>query len=284
MLLAASASIASSWPGAATATNARALECANASEQGQRARDDGHLRTAHDDFALCASADCPAFVRKDCTVWLADVDASFPSIVVSVRGGQGDLTAVRVLVDGAVVREKLDGEPIPVEPGEHVLRVEPATGGRIVEQKLLVRLGEKNRLVDVNVGEAAAASAGGGGEPLPGEPSHSSILRPVGYVVGGVGVVGLGLLAYFGIASISDRNHLSSMCAPTCASSDVDKLKTEEVAADVALAVGVLGVAAGAALVIWGGERQHTPSTGHALVIDVGPTFGGGMARLSGAF
>ncbi len=270
------------WPGRATAANARALECANASEQGQRARDEGRLRAARDDFASCASADCPAFVRKDCTQWLADVDAAFPSIVVSVRGAQGDLTAVRILVDGAVVRDKLDGEPIPIEPGSHVLRVEPAAGGP-VEQRLLVRLGEKNRLVDVTVGPVAAAP---GAERPPASESgerHASLLRPAGYVIGGIGVVGLGLLAYFGIASISDGNHLRSTCAPACAQNDVDKLKTEEVAADVSMAVGILGVAAGVALVIWGGERRAT-STGHALILDVGPTSGGGIARLSGAF
>src|SRR5687767_4739055 len=70
-----------------TADQARADEkenevCASAAEEAQGLQREGKLTQAREKLVLCARASCPAFIRKDCTGWLTEVDKSMPSIVV----------------------------------------------------------------------------------------------------------------------------------------------------------------------------------------------------------
>src|SRR5215470_4150062 len=88
------------WPFAASA-QASKKACIEASEQGQQLRDEGKLIKAREKFLTCVRDTCPGMIRKDCTEWLAGVDANLPSVVVSARDESGhDVTTVRVLLDG----------------------------------------------------------------------------------------------------------------------------------------------------------------------------------------
>jgi hypothetical protein len=196
-------------------------QCLAASDQGQQMRDDGKYRRAREAFAACARDACPALVRRDCVKWLADLDQSSPSIVVGAKDDKGgDLVDVTVLVDGAPLVTKLDGKPVLVDPGAHVLRFE-TRGYPRVEQHVMVHAGEKSRLLVVQFGTPAPpAPAARPAAPSPAAPPQPDTgatpqgTRTSAWVFGGLAVVAFGTEAYFGFTGLSDR---SSLKAQPCA-------------------------------------------------------------------
>src|SRR5262245_49024443 len=98
------------------------LACVTAAETAQQQRSANKLRQARASLHICARDVCPAVVRSDCTQWLAEVEASVPTIVLRAQDPRGaDLTDVKVQLDGAPIADKIDGLPIEVDPGQHVL-------------------------------------------------------------------------------------------------------------------------------------------------------------------
>ncbi len=125
--------------------------CIAAAEQGQSQRDDGQYRTARDSFLKCASDGCPRVIVQSCTKWLRELDESAPTIVLGAKDEQGnDLTDVKVTFDGAPFATELTGKPMTADAGEHVVRFE-RDGSVPVQQKLLLRAGEKARVVSVTL-------------------------------------------------------------------------------------------------------------------------------------
>ncbi len=244
-------------------------DCPTASEEGQRQRDQGHVLQARELFRACAKATCPGVVRKDCTKWLTEIEESLPSIVVAARDGSGnDLTNVKVSVDGKEVATKTDGKAIAIDPGEHVLRFE-ADGLPTATEKIVVRVGEKNRLVKVQLGEAPATTAPVAPAPAPAQPpigpprsgaSESSTPRTVGFVLGGVGILAIGGFAILGGTAKSDLDGLKSTCAPYCAQADLDSVKTRMLVGDILLGTGVAALVVGTVLVLThlGGGSSET--------------------------
>jgi hypothetical protein len=125
--------------------------CIAASEHGQSQRDDGKYRAAHDSFLECSQDACPRVIQQSCTRWLRELEESMPTIVLGARDEHGnDLTDVTVTLDDAPFATLLDGKPVPIDSGPHVLRFQ-REGAPPVEQKLIVRAGEKARVVSVNI-------------------------------------------------------------------------------------------------------------------------------------
>lgn len=121
--------------------------CAADAASGQEARDNAHLIEARKRFAACSSEACPLTIRRDCSEWLAQVNTRIPSLVISVRDASGrDVVDARVSVDGAPFQMTIDGQRRPVDPGPHLLRVDPASGPG-VEQRIVVLDGETLRTV-----------------------------------------------------------------------------------------------------------------------------------------
>src|SRR5687767_2185517 len=86
-----------------TASFARAdvRACVEASEKGQKARKEGRLREARDQFVICQAEGCPAIVKHDCAQWTSEVAQVLPSIVFGARDSKGrDLFDVTVSMDG----------------------------------------------------------------------------------------------------------------------------------------------------------------------------------------
>ncbi|HEY6461525.1 MAG TPA: hypothetical protein VIY73_15265 [Polyangiaceae bacterium] len=265
-------------------------QCLTASDQGQSLRDDGKYHKAREAFAACARETCPSIVRRDCMKWLADLEQSWPSVVVGAKDDKGaDLVDVKVLVDGALLVSRLDGNPAPVDPGEHVFRFETA-GYPPVEQRVVVRAGEKSRLLAVQFatstsapqGEAAAPAAGG----PPDEHRTPRGPRTSAWVFGGLAVAAFGTEAFFGLSGLSDRSHLKSQpCAQTasCAQSSVDSIRTKFTVADIALGVGLVSAAISAYLfIVAPGEPAAAPAPASAL--DVRPVPGGATMDVTGRF
>jgi hypothetical protein len=154
-----------------------------------------------------------------------------------VRDTRGrDLIDTRVSVDGQAVLERLDGKPLLLNPGSHTITAQTARGETIVETVLAIA-NEKNRLVDL--------LAPGAREPSPETPSAG--VGTVPWILGGIGVLGLGAFAYFELAGQSQYRDLRDGCAPThaCSDRDVDAARTNLVLGVVSLGVALvsLGVA-----------------------------------------
>ena len=268
--------------GEARADEVRA--CVTASEQAQQLRDDGKLKQAREQMLVCAREACPAPVRKDCAAWLAALDASVPTIVLSAQDeGKHDLFEVEVRLDGALLKNPLDGKAIPVDPGPHTLRFE-AKGRPPVEERVLVREGEKRRTVMVQlpaVGASASAPSASGAEAAESSaPSASPSRVPVASILlGSVGVAALGSFAAFGILGKNQLSTLRETCGVThsCAEADVSAARVKLTVADVSLGVSV--VAIGVATVLFftqGGKGKEAPAAAMARRIVVAPRPGGG--------
>jgi hypothetical protein len=251
--------------------------CVASSTDGQALRDSGKLTEAREKLVACARDECPVIVRKYCAEWLAQVEDRIPSVVFRAQTADGgDVTDATVTVDGGAAHA-VDGTATRLDPGEHSVRFEHR-GDPAVEMHVVVAETEKGRIVSARFAAKAVAP-----EPSPESSappaSGGGGVSPVAIALAGVGVLGLGSFAYFGLTASSDLNNLRQTCAPTCASSDLDAVKQKALFADISLGVGV--AALGAAAVVFFTSRSE-PSA--AALLDVRPTPGGAVARVGGRF
>jgi hypothetical protein len=271
----------------AAAADKASLACIQASDEGQTARDSGNLLRARELFAKCADPKCPAMIRRDCTSWVEKVEPHIPSIVVGARDAQGhDVLDATVTVDGQPV-DKAQAGPLELNPGPHLVRWEGV--GEPVEMRIALRPQEKNRAVIATLtrpgGSPGATTGSTNDQPAQfgadkgQEPASSGGLPAASYVFGGVGVAALGVFTYFGLRAKHDSNALHDGCAPGCSHADVQALKTKMLLADVALGVGIVGIAAATFFAIRG---ESAPKS--AWQLDVAPEVGGASARIDVRF
>jgi hypothetical protein len=266
--------------------------CLTSYEQAQQLRQQGKLKASREQLAVCSREACPKFIRTDCVKWQEEVVASLPTVVVEARDPQGKETIlVRVVVDGAVMAERLDGRAFDIDPGPHNVRYE--YGDDVIEERVVIREGERNRKLSVSFAKdkegarpALGATPSGGTSSSGGTPERDQTPteRPVPaltYAFAGLGVVGLGTFAFFALKGKSDEDKLKSDCSPNCAKGDVDDLKTKFLIGDVGLGVGIVSLAV--ATVVYATRPSRAVTTG-SLHLDVTPTHGGGTALVGGSF
>src|SRR5438067_7939921 len=101
------------------------------------------LLEARDDLHVCSAASCKAWMVKDCTKWLVDVEARIPSVVVTATDEVGaHVVDAAITADGNAFSSRLDGRAVEIDPGEHVF-VLTLPDGRTATQRALVREGQK---------------------------------------------------------------------------------------------------------------------------------------------
>jgi hypothetical protein len=224
-------------------------QCIDAYEQSQRLRRDGKLRAAHERLVVCSNRACPEAAQLDCTRWLAEVETAQPTIVVSAKGPGGEeMTGVRVLVDGELAAERLDGRAIAVDPGPRRVRVE-SPDARVLEQSALFREGEKLRAIEFSFPPAATPSPGIAPPPMTAAPAPSGWSPPLAsYLLGGAGVVAIGVGIYLDVTGKDQETNLKNTCAPSCSHSDVEAMRTRVLVGDIVLGSGIAAV--GSALII----------------------------------
>ncbi len=297
---------------ARAAGNVTVDRCISASELGQTLRDQGQLLEARGQFVACAHSACPAAIRGECTKWLAGVDTRIPTIAVRAQDPKGeDLLDVRVFVDGKLAKERLDGRSIPVNPGDHRLRVE-YEDAKPVELRILAREGEQNRLIDVTLssGDDAAPPDVPATPPVtssPPGPTTSPVTPPLPppaqswsiaqvptgvWVLGGVGLVGAGTFAYYGNRGKSAVDEMRETCAPRCARSRVDDAQRDATIANVALGLGLTALATAGVWIVLGipssksSQPSQPPARDPAWEVGLGVQVipGGHMTTLRAAF
>jgi hypothetical protein len=287
--------LAASRPGSAQEAEATAperdvkAECAAAYELAQEKRKSGELILARDQLKICIRDACPTFVRNECTEWLAEVETSLPTVVLAARRGDQDVDEVRVTMDGQAIADRLSGTAIPLDPGTHVFRFE-LEGYPPIEQRVLVRVGEKNRRVAVSFGadEAADGTVSSTAEAEADADVVAKGLdkRTVSYALAGLGAAALGSFAFFALTGKSDENDLRDRCSPNCPESDVDSVRTKYLVADISLGVGIasLGAATWFFVMSTKDERKTARRAQTSVRASVQPTRGGAFLGLTRQF
>jgi hypothetical protein len=244
-------------------------ECLNAFDQAQHLRSDGKLIEARDRLQVCGSARCPAPVRADCLQWENDVLAALPTVTFAAVDPSGrDLLDVAVSVDGLRVAERLDARQIPLDPGVHAVRFE-SRGGEVREEQVVVRAGERNRVVRVTLGSTAVATATQASVPPAdhgGPPATSRHVPWLVPVLAGVGVASLtaAALLYFPVVSRVDQ--MRGTCAPACSQSEVDSLMVRRDASWVVAGVGAAALVGAAVVFLLRPTVVVVPTTNGAAV------------------
>jgi hypothetical protein len=232
--------------------------CVDANEEAQDLRLAGELLEARARLAACIAPRCPAPVRDDCVERLRAVDEATPTIAFATTTG-ADLQRVTIALDGHPIAASAAAGPIAVDPGAHQVVFE-WEGSALQTATVVVREGEKDQRVPLP-------------PPATSRPEVASVQRPVGLVVGGVGLAGLalgGVLA--GLAKSTDAQALGDECngnPNTCSAAgarDGERAHAQARAATIALVGG--GVLLGAGAVIYftapGGHRASFGATGGA--------------------
>jgi hypothetical protein len=253
--------------------------CAVAYEKAQEARVDNRLREAKKHLAICAQSQCPAFIRADCAEWFEEVDQSVPSVVFSAVDATGAETGdVRVLIDGALYSERLDGAPLELDPGEHTFRFEHGDEPPI-EQKALIRAGERNRSIQISWFAGKPNDWGPQTEAEPGP------LRPYAYVAGGVAAAALVSFGVFGIMGRQQEKSVKEKCEvnlAACPLDEIDAAESKLLIADISLGVAAVSLLTGA--VLFGLSEPKEQATAGRFSVGVGFAPNGGMARVQGSF
>lgn len=257
-------------------------QCVDASERAQLLRDEKRLIEAEQSALACTSAECPDPVKEDCAQLLERVRAAIPAIVVRAR--PESLLAVKVMVDGRIVAERLTGTAIRIDPGPHAFVFE-AEGRVPIRKRLLIVEGEQNRLVEVDFRlpepEPAKPSPA---ESAPPAPSTSTTPGVGPWILAGAGVGAIGVGTYLGLTGKSDVRDMERTCAPDCESSDIDAAKRRLLAADIAIGVGI-GAVAIAGYWFWSSDEGAIAADNDSAVrLDAGLLRGGGFANAAWLF
>ncbi|MDC0748078.1 hypothetical protein [Polyangium mundeleinium] len=263
-------------PLAAPASATTKKECVASYEQTQSLRKEGKLAQAREAALVCSDNACPRVVRGDCAEWLTEIEKSLPTVVIVARDEKGDETAdVRVFEGDKLVRDRLDGKAMPMDPGEHVLRFE-RDGAEPVTRKVIVHEGDKLVRIEASFKKEPKAP-----EPSPDDAKGSGVpIAPI--VIGGVGLLGLGAAGVIGLLGLSAKSDLEASCAPNCPAADVDPIRTKLLAADITAAASLAIL--GAAAVVYFTSKPRDEQKSAMPRLEFAPTIGGGFVGLRGTF
>jgi len=219
--------------------------CFDAATEGQSLRDAHRLVEARERFRFCAQDECPVSMKGDCAAWLAEVEKSLPSVVVSVRSETGiDLTDIVVLIDGRPVIAMLDGKSMPIDPGPHTFRFVRA-GGTWIERQVVAVEGEKDLRVSI-VLPAPVERA---------EAVHRSTAGPdlrltLAWALTGTGGAALATGAIAGLTAIVNKDAAHCDADRRCDAGPLRTATTAAAVADAGFAAGGVLTAAGVALLL----------------------------------
>lgn len=165
----------------------------------------------------------------------------------------GTPKGAKVLRDGVELGTAALDTALPVDPGEHTLRVE-APGRAPSQQRISLKEAETARVV------LEPGAAVGGDAVAPGA-KKSSAKRTWGWALGGVGVVGLSVGAVTGLMVLGEKKKADDncdadkRCNPTGIDA-VDRGKTLGTVSGASFIIGSLALAGGAYLLLSGDEKS----------------------------
>jgi hypothetical protein len=199
---------------------------------------------------------------------------------------------LRVTLDGAEVREPAWGVPTPIDPGEHVVEA-TAPGRRPWTSRVVVGDVSDRQTIEVPVLELIPIPAkkdAAPRQPVPVTPSQdaASSQPTLGWVLGGVGVVGLGVGTYFGLRASSKWSDVETACPDGLCPDEAARTTHAGLQDEAANAGNVSTVAfvAGAACLAAGGWLLWSADAGDDKAVRVSPAATDAMvgATLRGGF
>jgi hypothetical protein len=244
-------------------------ECIGQHERSQEQRLERKLIDARATLRACSRPECPSPIRVDCVTWLDEVENSIPSIVFAARSDRGDETRVRVLVDGELVADRLEGRAMEMDPGAHDVRFELAPYPTVV-RSIVVREGERNRVIDARFALPPEPKP----PPAPVEPPGPPALA---FVLGGMAVAGVGTGIGAGVSALNFGNERENSCAPLCSREDEQELRTRAILADVGWTVGLLAAGGTALVLVRHSQRRDAHSISHRRIGAGGVGTGAGV-------
>jgi hypothetical protein len=264
--------------------------CKAAYQDAERQEQAGHLVDARRLLAGCARAACGKPMLAACTEMFNRVEAEVPTIVPRLLDDKR--TDVEVKIDGETVTSKLDGESIPLDPGLHEFTFS-AGGNVFATRKVMIIQGAHDRPIAVtmhaadNNAERVPETVPVEGEtgktvvhtppPEPVSPSAApnvgvpevpvsdpkpNVLSAVPWVLGGIGVAGVGVGAW--LFSTGKRDRVSVGIDST--------------------AVGVGALAVAIVLLATSHPSKESPPPTTSLLIDVQPLHAGAYAAVGATF
>ncbi len=248
--------------------------CSSAYERTQTEKLAGHYVAASAAALECSQLQCNSAIVQECVRFYSALEAETPTLVFSARKAEGgEVTDVRVEMDGKVVAQQITGRPISVDPGPHnFVFIHPKRGLMRVSET--ARVGDKARMLEVTFPDPAAKAK----TTEPATPAARGGVPVMTYVLGGLGVVALGSFIYFRVSGVNDYNSMNEGCSPGCNPDDVDPVHRKFTYSYVSLGVGIASVA-GAAVFYFAGR-----SGGPSVQASIAPRSDGAIAGLKTTF
>jgi hypothetical protein len=214
----------------------------------QAMRVEGKFSLAGSLLKQCLHPACSSLLRNDCAELLAEVEAETPTVVLAARASGVDLLDVRVSEASVLLHSTLDGRPIALDAGHHELLFE-AQGMVPRTQAIVVRAGEKNRLVSVELEPLAPP------KPLLSvaapEPRKDTVPAPKPFlarisrwewawfgtsVAAGAASLGVGLAARLDFERAKDE------CFHHCSHARLSSIRQKAIVSDSLLALSAVGL------------------------------------------
>lgn len=218
----------------------------------------GDLLGAKKGLGACGAASCPGALQRECVASLAALEPRIPTVVLVARDAANrDLADVRVLLDGAPLRERLDGREIELNPGPHRFLFETA-GAAAVEHAVVIRERDKGRAIEVAFEPDRARTGLERDRELDASPapSRARTVPTTSWIFGGIGATSLATSGIFGAMALSSRADANA-CRPDCSSRQVEIVNQRFLAADVTLGLAIVSLAA--AVVIYFVQGDESP-------------------------
>ena len=217
----------------------------------------------------------------------AEVEKKVSHVTFEVDAATAALRGFELRLDGTVLGSA-GWSAAPVDPGEHTVEtVAPAKTPFSTKFTIAAVADRKQIHIDPLIDAPVAATPPSGNPPAtPDAPTGSgTVQRVLGFSVGGVGVVLVGVGTFFGVQALSKSSDVKNVCSLQICTDPAAVAKNQEAktAADIStvtLGIGAAAVVAGVILIF---TAPRHPS---ATALHLAPTVGPGVAGLSvgGAF
>lgn len=183
-----------------------------------------------------------------------------PTLRIELRGRSS--TPPQLTLNGNVLAPGSVGVDLPVDPGDQVLEQRVGSAAATV-QRITLAPGEHQTLVVQLAEDAATPTAAPPSDN--GQRAQRSVLP---YVLGGVGIVGLGVGGVTGAMALGKRSVVTRECDGTICSQQgldaADAGKRDALVSTIGISLGAVALGAGIVLLLT--QREEPRATSSALI------------------
>lgn len=268
-------------------TSAWAGACGDGFVEAQQLEKDGKLLAAREKYLSCAVESCGKNLSKECRERYEAIQPRIPTVTLEAWRGETQLTTFEVTVDGVAV--KATGAAVELDPGTHTFVF--TVDGQSVKQQFMAVESKKGQSVkgvfpvaskppepkpEANLEPTFETKP----EPKPeanskpeedSSPVAGSYRGPLGLLVGGLGIAGMGVGVALGLSakSLADSADCRGSVCATQAAADTRHMAVSR-AGTATIVFGVGAALAVGGIVVWltaPSKRDAKPQVG----IQVGP-------------